>query len=96
MQTAITGQRFNICYIFDFYFTENFIHNNVKSFRMNMYFTGDLLVAYKASPTSTETNLKIHLFQITGIYVNLTSSEKIIAVRMIYMDSNKRIQDIFL
>lgn len=42
---------------------------------MNMYFTGDLLVAYKASPTSTETNLKIHLFQITGIYVNLTSSE---------------------
>lgn len=44
MQTAITGHGFNICYIFDFYFTENFIHNNVKSFRMNMYFTGDLLV----------------------------------------------------
>lgn len=37
MQTAITGHGFNICYIFDFYFTENFIHNNVKSFRMKIH-----------------------------------------------------------
>ena len=37
MQTAITGHGFNICYIFDFYFTENFIHNYVKSFRMMSY-----------------------------------------------------------
>ena len=37
MQTAITDQQFNICYTFDFYFTENFIHNNVKSFRMMSY-----------------------------------------------------------
>lgn len=44
MQTAITGHRFNIYYIFDFYFTENFIHNNVKSFRISMYITGGLLL----------------------------------------------------